>query len=123
MCDSSDEAQRGLIAFLVEGTAMVVDMHPQIWLEPVPGTVPAMVVVLVLTDHEARMTYHMEVVNNGKSGFSKISQSGTVNALANAPTPLTKVAMSSQPADDCNVVVFMREGNADRGTFRFNCPR
>lgn len=102
---------------------MLADMQTQVWLETVPGTVPAMVVAYVKTDRGAQMTYRMDVVNNGKAGVSRISQSGTVRAAAGQKTQLTRVSVSSQPGDDCNVAVSMREGSEDRGTFRFDCPR
>jgi hypothetical protein len=50
---------------------------------------------------------------------------GTVVAyvLTDREACMTYHMESSPPADDCKAVVFMREGNADRGTFRFDCPR
>lgn len=102
---------------------MVPDMQTQVWLEAVPGTVPALVVAYVKTDRGAQMTYRMDVVNNGRAGLSRISQSGTVRAAAGEKTQLAKVSVSSQPGDDCNVAVSVRESGEDRGTFRFDCPR
>lgn|SRR5690349_4716281 len=102
---------------------MAPDMQTQVWLETVPGTVPALVVAYLKTDRGAQMTYRLDVVKNGKSGMSRISQSGTVRAAAGEKTQLAKVSVSSQPGDDCNVAVAMREGGEDRGTFRFDCPR
>lgn len=102
---------------------MVPGMQTQVWLETVPGTVPALVVAYVKTDRGAQMTYRMDVLNTGKAGMSRISQAGTVNAVAGEKTQLGKVSVSSQPGDDCNVAVSVREGDQDRGTFRFDCPR
>jgi hypothetical protein len=102
---------------------MVPDMQTQVWLETVPGTVPALVVAYVKTDRGAQMTYRMDVVHNGKSGMSRISQSGTVRAAAGEKTQLGKVSVSSQPGDDCNVAVSVREGAEELGSFRFDCPR
>ena len=102
---------------------MVPDMQTQVWLETVPGTVPALVVAYLKTDRGAQMTYRLDVVNKGASGMSRVSQSGTVRAAAGEKTQLAKVSVSSQPGDDCNVAVAMREGGEDRGTFRFDCPR
>lgn len=102
---------------------MVLDLQTQVWIETVPGTVPALVVAYVKTDRGAQMTYRLDVVNDGKAGKSRISQSGTVRAAAGERTQLTKFSVSSQPGDDCNVAVSMREGGDDRGTFRFDCPR
>lgn len=102
---------------------MLLDMQTQVWLETVPGTVPALVVAYLKTDRGAQMTYRMDVANIGKAGTSHISQAGTVRAVAGEKTQLGKVSVSSQPGDDCRVAVSVREGDEDLGTFRFDCPR
>ncbi|GAC1529718.1 MAG: hypothetical protein NVS2B4_08210 [Ramlibacter sp.] len=102
---------------------MAVDMQTQVWLEAVPRTVPALVVAYVRSEHDARLNYYVNVIKQGPSGKSRIVQSGTVQAAAGAATQLTKLSVSSQPGDDCDVAVSVREGNEDRGTFRFDCPR
>lgn len=98
-------------------------IQPEVWLETIPNTVPAVVVAYVKVSHDAQLTYRMDLMNSGKAGTSRISQSGSVHAAAGEKTELSKVSVSSQPDDDCKIAVSVREGSDDRGGFRFDCPR
>ena len=102
---------------------MLPAMQTQVWLETVPDTMPALVVAYVKTDHAAQLTYRMDLMNIGKAGTSRITQSGTRQAAPGEKTELGRVSVSSQPGDDCEIAVSMQEGTEDRGTFRFDCPR
>lgn len=101
---------------------MVADMQIQVWLETLPG-MPTAVVAYAKTDRGAQMTYHIEMVNRGQGSMSRVSQVGTVRAEAGQKTELGDVGVSSQRGDECTVAVSIREGDQDRGTFRFDCPR
>lgn len=94
----------------------------QVWLDTAAGP-PAMVVPYVQTDQDARLTYRMKVSKQGKSGTSRIDQSGTVVATAGTPKEMSRFAVNAQQGDKCEVEIEMLEGGQVRGRYRFDCPR
>jgi hypothetical protein len=102
---------------------MIADVQMQVWLDTIPGSVPAVVVPYVRTDRDARLAWRIRLVKAGPSGSSSIVQSGAVDAPAGSPRELSKVSVASQPGDACRIEIEMREGANERRAFRFDCPR
>jgi hypothetical protein len=102
---------------------MIADVQMQVWLDTIPGSVPAVVVPYVRTDRDVRLSYRIRLVKSGPSGSSSIVQSGAVEAQAGTPRELSKVSVASQPGDACRIEIEMRDGANQRQAFRFDCPR
>jgi curli production protein len=102
---------------------MVADMQMQVWLDTVAGTAPAVVVPYVQTDQDARLGYRMSVVKTGRSGSSRIDQSGTVLASAGKPKEMSRLSVWTQEGDTCQIEIEMLEEGKPRGRYRFDCPR
>jgi hypothetical protein len=102
---------------------MIADVQMQVWLDTLPGSVPAVVVPYVRTDRDSRLAYRIQLVKAGPSGSSSIVQSGAVNAAAGTPRELSKVSVASQPGGACHIEIEMRESANERRVFRFDCPR
>ncbi len=101
----------------------MADMQMQVWLDTLRGAGPPVVVPYVQTDQDARLRYRMTVVKNGKSGHSRIAQSGTVVATAGTPREMSRLTMGVQEGDECQIEIEMLEGEQVRGRYRFDCPR
>jgi len=102
---------------------MIADVQMQVWLETMPGSVPAVVVPYVRTDRDARLAYRIRLLKSGPSGSSSTIQSGAVEAQAATPRELSKVSVASQPGDACRIDIEVREGANVPRAFRFDCPR
>lgn len=103
---------------------MLADMDMQVWLDTVAGTAPPIVVPYLRTDRDARLGYRMKVVKSGRSGSSRIDQSGTVSARAGTPQEISRFGIGRlQESDRCEIEIEMLEGDQVRGRYRFDCPR
>lgn len=102
---------------------MMADTQMQVWLDTVGGTTPTVVVPYVQTDQDAHLTYRVNVVKSGTSGFSRINQSGTVTAKAGTPKEMSRLSVGAQEGDDCHIEIEMLEAGQVRASFRFKCPR
>lgn len=101
----------------------MADTHMQVWLDTVGGTLPSVVVPCVQTDQDARLTYRVNVVRKGKSGYSRINQTGTVTAKAGSRSELSRLSVAAQEGDDCHIEIDLLEEGQLRASFRFECPR
>ena len=102
---------------------MVADADLQVWLDTQSQTGQTVVVPYVKSAQDAQVSYRMDVIKRGKSGFSRVSQHGTVKAAAAAPTALSRLALGVQTEDECHIELVLRDGDHALGTYRFDCPR
>jgi hypothetical protein len=101
---------------------MISDTQMQVWLDSTSGP-PTIVAPYVRTDEDAHLAYRIKVNKTGKSGSSRIDQSGEVTAAAGTPKELSRFAIAVNEGDRCEVEIEMLEGGQVRARYRFDCPR
>jgi hypothetical protein len=100
---------------------MVPDMH--VWLDSQVNAGLTVVVPYIKSDIDRDVRYRLDVVKKGASGFSRISQGGTVHALAEKAVSLSRTSIDVKPNDACTLEIVLSEKGAAIGTYRFDCPR
>lgn len=97
------------------------DLH--VWLDTQPNAAQTVVIPYVKSARDMRLDYRMSVIQRSKSGSSQVSQGGSVQADANTPTSLSRVAVSAHKDAECKIELYLREGAVEIGNYRFECPR
>lgn len=95
----------------------------QVWLDSQPTAAQIIVVPYVQSARDMQLTYRMSVSQHGRSGNSMISQGDNVNAIANKPTALSRIAVSNQKDGECTIELTLLEKGQDIGNYRFDCPK
>jgi hypothetical protein len=100
---------------------MVPDM--QVWIDSHVSAGQTIVVPYVKSDINRDMRYRLDVVKQGASGSSRISQGGMVHASAAKAVPLSRTSIDVKPNDTCTLEVVLTEKGVAIGIYRFDCPR
>ena len=99
---------------------MVSDM--QVWIDSQVSAGQTIIVPYVKSEIDRDVHYRFDVVKQGAGGSTRISQGGTVHALAAKPVPLGRTSIDVQPRDTCRLEVVLTEKGAAIGIYRFDCP-
>lgn len=102
---------------------MVADMNLQVWLGTVPDAPPGLIATYVQSPEEGDLQYRLNVIKQGRSGSSTISQGGAVHVQANAPTALTRFSLSVGENDSCRIELILLADGVTSGVYKFDCPR
>lgn len=102
---------------------MIADANLQVWLETDASTRPPMVTPYVQASQAQRIDYQLYAIKKGSSGTSRVSQSGTVQALPKTPTALSSLSLSAGKKDACQIELILAKGGIPIGTYHFECPR
>lgn len=102
---------------------MVADMNLQVWLSTVPDAPPGLIATYVQSPEEKNLRYRLDVIKQGLSGSSTISQGGAVHVQANAPTALTRFSLSVGKNDSCRIELTLLADGVKSGVYTFECPR
>lgn len=101
---------------------MIADINLQVWLETDANTHPATLIPYVQTTKDATLQYQLYAIKTGRSGTSRVGQSGTVNVPASQPTALSKLSLSTTKSDACQIEVILTRSGVKLGTYHFDCP-
>ncbi len=102
---------------------MLADTDIQVWLDSQPSAAQTVVIPYVKTITDRQLNYRLIVIQIGKSGTSRISQGGTINADAAQPIALSRLSLGLKKEDACSIEVTLREDEQKVGNYRFDCPR
>jgi hypothetical protein len=104
---------------------MIADADLQVWLDTQPGANQTVMVPYVKSVKDVRINYRMEVVQQSRSGTSRINQQGQVTAAAARPTAVGRVAVGLQQGGECWIELVLRNdaNTGEIGRYRFDCPR
>ncbi|MEO6960189.1 MAG: curli-like amyloid fiber formation chaperone CsgH [Burkholderiaceae bacterium] len=102
---------------------MIADANFHVWLETNTNTKPSIVIPYVQSSEDKRIHYRLRATKSGRSGTSDVSQSGTVNIQAKRPTALSKMSISANKSDTCQIELTLAESGATVGSYHFDCPR
>jgi hypothetical protein len=100
---------------------MVSDM--QVWIDSQVIAGQTIVVPYVKSDIDRNMRYRLDVIKKGASGLARISQGGTVLAVAEKPVSLSRTSIDVRQNDTCTLEIVLTEKGVAIGTYRFDCPR
>lgn len=102
---------------------MIADTNLQVWLETDANTRPAMLIPYVQSDKNRNMHYQLYAIKDGRSGSSRVSQSGTIQVLAKQPTAISRMSLSTNKSDSCRIELILAEGGLPLGKYSFACPQ
>jgi hypothetical protein len=100
---------------------MTPDM--QVWLDSQVNAGQTIVVPYIKSDIDRNMHYRLDVVRRSANSFSRVSQGGTVHAVAEKPVALSRTSIDVKPDDACTLEIVLTERDTAIGTYRFDCPR
>lgn len=101
---------------------MAADVNLQVWLETVPDTHPSVIIPYVQAPTNGTLQYQLNTIKQGRSGSSRISQSGGVQIHANEPTALSRFSISVGKDDQCRIELILIANGDPAGTYNFDCP-
>ncbi|GAB2906564.1 hypothetical protein LSG25_01745 [Paralcaligenes sp. KSB-10] len=102
---------------------MIADANLHVWLEANTNARPGIVTPYVESSESARIHYSLSAIKDGRSGSSRISQSGTVTVPAKKPTALSQLSLGAGKHDACRIELILTKGGMPAGTYHFDCPR
>jgi hypothetical protein len=108
---------------LIEERAMIADTDLQVWLDAQPNAGQTVMIPYVKSAKDLQMSFRMDVIQHSGAGTSRISQQGRVNAPAEQPTALGRVALGAQTDGECRVELTLNDGAKELGAYHFDCPR
>jgi hypothetical protein len=100
---------------------MVADADIQVWLDAQASVGQTIVVPYVKSVKDVHVVFRMDVIQRGGGNTSRISQQGSVNAVAATPVALAHVALGTQKNGECMVELSVREGEKQAVTYHFSC--
>lgn len=100
---------------------MLVRPDVQVWLDTQYGPEQAVIVPYVQSEVDARLQYRVDLVQQGGSGTSRLSQAGRVELTAGEAAPLSRLAVSSTNSKACTLEVVLRDHEKELGRFSFDC--
>jgi hypothetical protein len=98
------------------------DTDIQTWLELEQNAPPAIIVPFVSSAKPRQLDYRIRAHVTSGAGQSRISQGGTVQVPANAPTPLARLSLQYSLQGNCNIDIELEENGVNLGVKRFKCP-
>lgn len=102
---------------------MIADTNLQVWLETDANTRPAMIIPYVQSEKNRSIHYRLYAIKDGRSGTSRVSQSGTIRVLAKQPTAISRMSISTNKSDSCRIELILAEGGFPVGKYSFDCPK
>ena len=125
---------RCLLAFATIGPVWCMAQPPsgsngseagiQVWVETQPdGAGPTVLLPYVKSLQTMQLQYSLNVARQGVGGNSRVSQQGTINALANQATQLTRVTIGLRPQGDCRIELVLDDAVSSTriGRYSFDC--
>ena len=100
---------------------MIGDFDLKVWLDTMDNTRP-MVVPYVQSDLSQSMRYSVQVLQEGRSGTSKIAQSGNIELQSDVPAALSRFSVNRQPDSECRIEVILTDRNNQERRYVFECP-
>lgn len=103
---------------------MIPDADIQVWLDTQFNAGHTIVVPYVQSSRTGRLGYHIELIQRGSAGASRISQQGQVDLSAGEAASLSRLAVDARTQGECRMEIVLREEAKEIGVFRFDCaPR
>lgn len=93
-----------------------------LWLDWQMQSRPAVVVPYARAKTETAVRYRILLKRKGASGVSQIAQGGNAVLRPDAASPLTRMAVTRSPQDECSVEVSLEAGGRPAASKVFDCP-
>lgn len=101
----------------------MIPVDIDVWLDTERVAQQVKVIPYVRTAEEMMVNYRIELVRDGGSGSTRITQSGAVTSSPAKPAAMGQMSVDAHPAKGkCQISIVLRSKGESLGNYNFDCP-